>query len=151
MIAFLTFILLGANLADSHASQTKYLNSWSNGRQSTESTVIYESIPGSKRVKSTATVSVFGKTSEINATLEQEWKSEAELGELYIDTCASEGGIVENITVKAGTFEACKKHYAGPDVEMTKWMGKAPPFGTIRSDFKKGDIQTREELIGLSP
>ncbi|MBC7387179.1 MAG: hypothetical protein H7301_13590 [Cryobacterium sp.] len=145
----LLFLQLSAGAAS--AAQTKYLNTWSNGRQKTESVMVFEPATSSKKINSTATISVFGQTNRIASVLDQEWKTESELRALYIDTCVAEGGTFESITVKAGTFNACKKHYLTPDVEMTKWLGEVPPLGTIRMDFKKDEVQTREELIEFVP
>jgi putative hemolysin len=121
------------------------------GSAAVEGEISYEPIEGGKRVKSNAIISFVGRPLPVEKILEQTWPSEAVLAKANLENCAASGGTRENVTVKAGTFEACKIHSATPEIEITKWTGKVPPTGLLRMDLKKKEVQTREELTDYLP
>jgi putative hemolysin len=144
-------LVLGTALSAS-ASQTKYMTSFQEkGAAAVEGDIAYEPMDGGKKIKTSAIVSFIGQPNEIVNVLDQSWKTEAELETATITNCAENGGTVENVTVKAGTFKACKMHALTAEVEITKWTGMVSPTGMLRMDLKKKDIQTREELTEYTP
>lgn len=134
------------------AAQTKYKTSFQHaGSAAVEGEVSYEPFEGGKRVKSRAIVSFVGRPTEVVKILEQSWLSESDLAVATLESCVASGGVLENVTVKAGTFAACKIHTMTPEIEITKWTGNVPPSGLLRMDLKKKEVQTREELVDYAP
>ena len=143
---------LGSFGGAAFASESKYLTGFQyDGAGAMEGEITFSPADGGKAVKSVAIVSYVGKPGAIESTRKQPWKSEAELAKLYLEPCVANGGALVNVTVKAGTFEACKTVASTPEVEITKWMGKVSPAGMIRMVLKKKGIQTREELTDYAP
>ena len=143
------FILAASFLsASANASLTKMRTGFQyDGAGAIEGEITFSPVDGGKDVKSSATLSFVGSPAVIEANLKRPWRSESELAELYLEPCVENGGKLVNVTVLAGTFEACQTVAKTPDIEITKWMGKVSPNGLIRSILKTKGVQTREELI----
>lgn len=147
---FAALVLLIA--APAVASQSKYLTSFQHaGAAAVEGEIVYSPGKGGQRVKSSAVVSFIGRPTAVTKDLDEKWSTEKELAAANLENCAARGGSLENVTVKAGTFEACKIQSVTPEIEITKWTGKVPPYGLLRMDLKKAEVQTREELVDYTP
>lgn len=135
-------------LGSASAALTKYKTSFQdNGAAAVEGEISYTPTEGGKKTKTSAIESFIGSPKEIVATLDQPWKRESDLAAITsAENCASQGGTLENVTVKAGTFKACKVHSVSSGVEITKWTGAVAPTGLLRMDVNKKGGHTREEL-----
>lgn len=148
-MAFSSVILVLCALAamPALAAESKYMTSFQHaGSAAVEGEISYVPADGGKRVISRAIISFIGRPTAVTKTLDQAWPSERELAASTLESCLAGGGTLENVTVKAGTFAACKTQSITSEIEITRWTGKVAPSGLIRMDLKKKEVQTREEL-----
>jgi hypothetical protein len=147
------FFLIALSLTSSaFASETKYRTGLQyDGASPIEGSITYSPASGGSKIETVAVVSALSAENEIKSMLNQSWKSESELAETNLSTCVRNGGKLVNVTVRAGTFEACKTESKTADGEITKWTGNVSPNGLIRKVIKKKGLQTSEELANYAP
>ena len=83
-------------------------------------------------------------------TLKSEMVTEEMAAEIVKNCETSEGGILETVTVKAGTFLACKK--PRPDFpNLINWYAPVPVRGVVKFIYTEGgDRVTTAELVSYS-
>lgn len=56
-----------------------------------------------------------------------------------VDHCSEAGGILETITVPAGTFDTCHMSNTSSNAQIDFWFGKVP-FALVKSVYTRGNV-----------
>jgi hypothetical protein len=65
---------------------------------------------------------------------------------LNLKNCVSRGGVLEDVTVRAGLFKTCRMRSGN----LSQWLG-AVPFGVIKSQLDLGWRRSEEQLVSYEP